>query len=268
MFDRSIRRRFRLAACLILVMLLLCACAQDPEKADLITAVPTQNSPLEVTSAPNPQVDYMAGLPEGYDPASEEGGEEYDGGSYDEMGRSVYAGATPIPLDPIDMPTATPRPELTFNYVEYDASAIGLRFEIPFDWTVSDNGTGSLVFTDPNTYDNVNASLTVSVTTVASSYGINDLKTDLENELAAIGQYNYTTWSPTPLESRTLVGGDGYYSSYRGVLYDGTIVRGRVHMAIIPGNRRITVTLNCPGWFNSSYTKVYTNFRNTVGLAE
>jgi len=266
MFDRSIRRRIGFAACLMGVMLLLCACAQDPGTAGLITAAPTQNSPLEVTAAPDPTPDFLSGLPEGYDPASEEGGEEFDGGSYDEMGRSVYAGATPIPLDPIDMPTATPRPELTFNYAEYDASAIGLKFEIPYDWTVSDNGSGTLVFTDPNTYDNVNASLTVSVATVASSYSLNELKTDLENELAAIGQYNYTTWSPTPLEPRTLVSGDGFYSSYRGVLYDGTIVRGRVHMAVLLGNRRLTVTLNCPGWFNSSYTNVYTHFRNTVAL--
>ncbi len=247
----------------------LCACSSNNGGgAGIVTAAPTQNSALVVTAAPSQGQDYMSGLPEGYDPASEDNGAEYDGGDYDEMGRSVYAGATPIPLDPVDKPTATPRPELTFNYSEYTSSSMGLKFEIPYDWTVDDSVSGTLVFTDPNTLDNVNATMTVIVTAVASTYKADDIKADLKAELSALGQYNYTEWSTTTAEKRTLVGGDGYYANYRGVLYDGTIVRGRVHMAIINGNRRIEVIMNCPGWFNSSYTNVFTHFRNTVGYTE
>ncbi len=254
---------------LLAAALLLCACSGNGgDGASIVTAVPTQNSALIPTTAPSGGEDYLSGLPEGYDPASEENGTEYDGGDYDEMGRSVYAGATPIPLDPVDKPTATPRPELTFNYKEYTSSAFGIRFEIPYDWTVDDTASDTLVFTDPNTLDNVNATLTITVKTVASTYKGEDLKADLLAETAALGQYNYTSWKPTSAEKRTLLGGEGYYLNYRGELYDGTIVRGRVHMAIINGNRRIEAVLNAPGWFNSSYINVFTHFRNTLAYTE
>ncbi len=268
MAKSSLKKKLILALCLLASALMLCACSGGGNGADSVTAAPTQNSALVVTAAPAESKDYMSGLPAGYDPASEENGTEYDGGDYDEMGRSVYAGATPIPLDPVDKPTATPRPELTFNYKEYTASAFGLKFEIPYDWNADDSVSGTLVFTDPNTLDNVNATLTITVTTVASTYNADDIKSDLTAELAALGQYNYTEWKTTTAEKRTLVGGDGYYANYRGVLYDGTIVRGRVHMAIINGNRRIEVVMNCPGWFNSSYTNVFTHFRNTIAYVE
>ena len=250
----------------LLLALGLSACAPGDQNNAPVS--PTQNAALIVTAVPDPTANPLGNLPEGYDPASEEGGDEYDGGSYDEMGRSVYAGATPIPLDPIDMPTPTPRPELTFNYISYEAKSLGIKFEIPYDWVVDDSQNGTLIFTDRNTYDNVNASLSITMTTVANSYSVNDIKNDLAAEMAALGQYNYSEWSATNQESRTLLKGDGYYASYRGILYDGTIVRGRVHMALLTGNRRITVQLNCPGWFNSSYTGVYTHFRNTLAYIE
>ena len=264
----SVRKRITLALLLAAAALLLCACSGGGGTPDIVTAVPTQNAALVVTEVPSQPDDYMSGLPEGYDPASEENGAEYVGGDYDEMGRSVYAGATPIPLDPVDKPTASPRPELTFNYKEYASAALGLKFEIPYDWTVDDSVSGTLVFTDPNTLDNVNATMTIIVSTVASTYKAENIKEDLKAELSALGQYNYTSWSSTSLEKRTLLSGDGYYANYRGVLYDGTLVRGRVHMAIINGNRRIEVIMNCPGWFNSSYTNVFTHFRNTLAYAE
>jgi len=266
MVEKHSMRRTALCAVCLCLMLVLSACT--PGGNDYATAAPTQNAALSLTTEAPSNADWLSDLPEGYDPATEEGGEEYDGGTYDEMGRSIYAGATPIPLDPIDLPTATPRPELTFNYVAYEAAGLGIKFEIPYDWTVDDSQNGTLIFTDPNTFDNVNASLSIAITTVANSYTTNDLKNDLTSEMTALGQYNYSEWRLTEQESRTLLKGEGFYAGYRGVLYDGTIVRGRVHMALLTGNRRITVQLNCPGWFNSSYTAVYTHFRNTLAYIE
>ena len=269
MAKASTWKKRSFALLMLASVLLLCACSGGGGNGtDIVTAVPTQNAALIPTAVPSGGTDYLSDLPEGYDPASEENGTEYDGGDYDEMGRSVYAGATPIPLDPVDKPTASPRPELTFNYKEYASAAFGIRFEIPYDWTVDDTASDRLVFTDPNTLDNVNATLTITVKTVASTYKGEDLKADLQSEVAALGQYNYTEWKPTTAEKRTLLGGEGYYVNYRGVLYDGTIVRGRVHMAIINGNRRIEVVLNCPGWFNSSYITMFTHFRNTLAYME
>ena len=58
--------------------------------------------------------------------------------------------------------------------------------------------------------------------------------------------------------------GTGYYNNYRGVLADGTIVRGRVHMAIISDSQRLTLHISCPGWFNSSYMKIYDAIHSSI----
>ena len=58
--------------------------------------------------------------------------------------------------------------------------------------------------------------------------------------------------------------GKGYYNNYRGVMSDGTIVRGRVHMAIIGNNKLLTLHITCPGWYNSSYMKIYDNIYSSI----
>ena len=70
-----------------------------------------QVSPLDQLTQQQSQMESM-GLPSGYNPASEEdNGYTAASGAYNANGERVYAGATPIPIDPIDMPTPTPRPE-------------------------------------------------------------------------------------------------------------------------------------------------------------
>lgn len=264
--TRDLERRLSMKNSLrqIVFLLVICVIASAAFVCLAEDAAPTQADALSIsTPAPND-------LPDGYDPGSEEGGDDYQQGLvYDQYGNVVrYAGSTPIPLDPIDMPTPTPRPELTFSYISMTADRLGLKFEGPGTWDVDDSQADVFTLTDPNTLDNVNATLTLKITHVASSYQASNVKTDLANELSAMGQYNYTTWEASSAEKRTLVGKEGYYASYRGVYTDGTIVRGRVHMVLLDGNRLLTVTLNCPGWYNSSYVNVYTRFRNTVALAK
>lgn len=238
--------------CLAAVLLMICAmaCAES---------APTQANPLAViTPAPG-------SMPAGYDPASEESGGDYADGIYDAYGNLIiYAGATPIPLDPIDMPTPTPRPELTFSYTKMKAEKLGIQFEAPGTWTVDDTQERTFILTDPTTLDNINASLTLKLNQVASNYTVADIKTDLKNMLSEISQYNYPTWESSDISARTLMGKDGYYVTYRGEMYDGTIVRGRIHMSLLDGHQVLVVHLNAPGWFNSSYVNVYTRFRNTV----
>ena len=45
---------------------------------------------------------------------------------------------------------------------------------------------------------------------------------------------------------------------------DGTIIRGRVMVALLEGNKIITVHMMVPGWFNESYMKVVDHFRDTL----
>ncbi|MBE5783163.1 MAG: hypothetical protein E7329_07620 [Clostridiales bacterium] len=206
-------------------------------------------------------------LPSGYNPASEEDGSSYlPDTQYNEYGQTVYAGATPIPLDPIDMPTPTPRPSLTFSYGAVMADRLGLAFEAPVGWYVDTTAADAIVLTDPVAYDNVNATLTIRILPVDSDYKLADVKTEVRNMLSEIGQYNYSEWTTTDLASRTLLKKDGYYANYRGELYDGTIVRGRVMVALLDGNKVISVHMSAPGWFNESYMNVVSHMRDTLQM--
>ena len=116
---------------LLLFALILAGCASTPQTYPEADGN-YQRDPLALAT-PNPtNPPYQDELPEDYDPASEENDTMSDlvGVYYDEYGRQIYAGATPIPLDPIDLPTATPRKPLSFSYAQ--VSANGLTFEYPW----------------------------------------------------------------------------------------------------------------------------------------
>ncbi|MBR1586539.1 MAG: hypothetical protein IJ662_13445 [Clostridia bacterium] len=263
-----------MALLLALVLLAGCAASEGTQFPDAETAFQRDPMSLAADEDDEEEFDWAEDDEDDaidwdeYDPASEEddGAVYVEGLVYDDMGNSVYAGATPIPLNPIDMPTATPRPELTFTYGQVDIPTLGLSFEAPAGWTVDASAGDTVVITDPTTYDNFNASMTISITPVASTYKLNDVKTSVRDKLKEIGQYNYSVWTTTSLSERTLLKKDGYYANYRGEYYDGTVVRGRVMIALLDGNRIITLHMAAPGWYNDSYMKVVAHFRETAKM--
>ena len=264
------RKKIALLLALLMTAAVLSGCQQEtnvyPEAGKTTPRVIQQGDAL-ATPTPTPTVvpaDFYD-TDAGYDPLAEEDDSltgSYALGVFNEMGDSVYAGTTPIPLDPIDMPTPTPRPDLVFNYAEYTASKLGLSFEAPNDWTVTTDDGTTYTLTDPNTRDGVNAFISITVSTVGGTYKLTDVKNDLKSQLAEI-QKNYPTWSVAVAAGRTLMGEDGYYNTYRGEEFDGTVVRGLVHIVLLSG-RTVTIHLQAPGWFNTSYTKVYSKMRNTL----
>ena len=243
----------RLVSALLALLMLGCAAAAVSETL--------QKDPMSIPDTT---------LPEGYDPASEEDNTATAytaSGVYDDYGRSKYAGATPIPLDPIDMPTPTPKPTLTFSYGIVSADKIGLTFEAPVGWEIDNSADNAVTLRDPNPVDGVHATLTVRLTNVASTYKLAELKSDLLLMLKELGQYNYSSWGTTDTASRTLLKKDGYYADYHGDYYDGTSVYGRVMMALLDGNRVITVHISCPnGYFTSSYKSVINHVRETLKM--
>ncbi len=251
---------------LILAAVLLSGCgAGNDETYPEAGAAQQQKDPMTVAAVTDAPAKADTGLPEGYDPASEEDKGDYvSGAAYDSMGRQIYAGATPLALDPVDMPTPTPRPSLTFTYADATADNLKLSFQAPVGWRMDTSAADTLILQDPNTYDNVNATMTVKILSVPSTYKLADTKTEVKNILKEIGQYNYTEWKPTELAARTLLHKDGYYANYRGVQYDGTIIRGRVMVALLDGNRIITLHMSCPAGYNESYMNVVSHFRETL----
>ena len=269
------KKQAALALLICLTVVLLCGCAQQqttyPEAGS--NPVPTRQAVRQsdvlqtVTDPPAAVVDF----PDDYydsdvtdegdwddDTADADSGNAYTG--YVSSG-SKYAGATPIPLDPVDMPTPTPRPDLEFEYETYN-TAMGYSFEAPTGWIVDRNDASTFILRDPETRDGVNAVFTLTSQSVSSTYRMTDLRNELSNQLSQI-QRNYVGWRVWTADSRKLLKGDGYYNAYRGVTYDDTIVRGLVHVALVD-RKVVTLSYSAPGYYNNSYQRVYNKIRNTI----
>jgi len=256
------KKKLALIAFLMIAVSVVCICGAVANQAQ--EAGGGQLPPMGNNSPIRPAGGNM-GLPSGYDPASEEDNGYFVDARYDASGNAVYAGATPIPIDPIDMPTPTPRPELTFTYGEYTAAKLGLKFNSAIGYTVDDSQSDVYVLTEPAAAvkDNYAATITLQIMPINKNYDLDDVKTDLKNYLLT-EKTKYQGWESYTAASKTLMGEKGYYNNYRGELPDGTIVRGRVHMAIIGENELLVLHVSCPGWFNTSYMKVYDQIRETL----
>lgn len=260
------KKRIALIALLSALVLVLCACSatENGQVASKNQQGQAQSSPMDQAAQQNsPSV---LDLPAGYDPSSEEDDGAFNAyATYDEYGNMIYAGATPIPIGPVDLPTATPRPELTFTYGEYTASKLGIKFNSAIGYDIDDSLGDTYVLTEPASAvkDNYPCVITLQISPITSSYQQKDVKTDLSNYLNTLSK-EYSKWEVWQADSRTLMDGKGYYNNYRGTLLDGTVVRGRVHMAIIGNNELLTLHITCPAGFNTSYMKIYNEIRDSI----
>lgn len=254
------KKRLILIALLLAAVLLLSACSSAPENNNTQTnnTAVGQVAPMDNTAANNAAANAAAA-------AKEEEDKLLTSSLYDANGNRIYAGATPVPIDPVDLPTATPRPELTFTYDWYTASKLGISFRSAVGYTVSDGLSDTYILTEPAVAvrDNYPCTISLTVTAITKNHNVADVKTDLANFLQNEGR-QYEKWQTWTAESRSLMDGKGYYNNYRGVLADGTIVRGRVHMAIISENQLLTLHISCPGGYNSSYMKIYDQIRSSI----
>lgn len=214
-------------------------------------------------------------LPEDIDPASEEDKDrEYVDPSLAQSvaanaptTQSPYAGATPIPMDPIDMPTPTKAPPLTFTYASYTANNLGLTFESVAGYTVDESDGYTYVLTEPESSvkDNYPTTITLTIRPVNANYKAKDIPADLKQTLSDLGK-GYQRWEPSNTAARSLMNAQGYYANYRGVMADGTVVRGRVHMAVLPGGRLLVLHISNPANFNTDYENVYAQIRKTLKM--
>lgn len=250
---------------IVIMAALLAACAartpspQQPaaQSQSQQPAAATQQAPMEAAAASQPAVDDQQYAD--MDPTSEE-----DDGAFTE----IYAGASPIPLNPIDMPSPTPRPAMTFTFSPYTADKLRLTFEAIAGYAIDDSVPNTFKLTQPaeQVIDNVPVVITLSIEDVNNTYKSTDIKKDLRNKLDELGSVDYKTWRPSDLAQRTLLKKAGYYANYRGELYDGSIVRGRIHMALLDNNKLLTLHVSYPGWYETDYIKVVTRIRNTLKM--
>lgn len=273
------KKRLFLALAMLLCLCLLSACqTSEPEKFTVKTAGNTGNQ-TQQTAQSQPTVEDE----DNYDPLAEEddytGDLDYWAGEIATPApvtatpaptvRSEYAGATPVPLDPIDLPTPTAAPPLAqFSYKTYDATKLGLSFDGPTGWMVDDTSADSYIIQNPaaGIYP---ATLTIHAEKVSSQYSESDLKTVIKNMLNAIGQSeDLVEYSPSNTANRSLLGATGVYANYTGVMSDGSQIAGRVHATCVE-KVLYTVHITYPKEYTEGYKEqVYDKLRDTIQITK
>ena len=176
-----------------------------------------------------------------------------------------YAGSSPIPLDPVDAPTATPRMALTFTYVPYSVATLGLSFEAPAGWIPDESVDQVYTLTEPEQQikDGQQGVINVYASPVNTNYTEKELTAEIKQRLSTIGATNFVEWNPSLTATRFLMGGKGVYANYSGTLANGVQIGGRIHATCIDKVLyciQVTYPLN----FKDDYLNVFSKVRETI----
>jgi len=175
-----------------------------------------------------------------------------------------YAGSTPIPLDPVDAPTATPKPALTFSYVDYSAAKLGLSFKGPAGWVPDDSVDNVFTLSEPTEQmkDGQACILNVYAVPVSSNYSESDLVTEIKQRLTTISESGYSEWKPSYTATRFLLGSKGVYANFTGTLLNGTQVGGRIH-AVCVNKVLYCLQITYPLGYKDDYLTVFSQLRES-----
>ncbi|MBP3644881.1 MAG: hypothetical protein J6K55_00460 [Clostridia bacterium] len=291
------KRNWKLLLCLLMALLMLNACSSQPDPNDFPditqaigpTGTPAPTAVSVPESAPQDNADgtasgesifsanpydvmvdeemlaNMAASEEDYvDP--EYGVESlYEASLKAEGTVYPYAGSTPIPLNPIDMPTPTPRPDLSFTYADYTASTVGVTFKAPVSWQVDQSYSGIFILSEPvnQIKDNQQCIITVSAEPVNATYKQSDLETHVKQRLNTIGGLDFDEWKPSLTATRYMMGSEGVYANYSGTLTDGTEVGGRIHYVSID-KTLYGLEIQFPLGFKGDFIDVFGEIRSSM----
>lgn len=268
-------RKLYLVLALMLCLTLMTACQSDNDRYHDQSgqSAPTQNTnPLDTPTPPQNEVpeltiNFDSGI---YDPTIEEGRGLEDPAlalSYVTPAvtiRGAYAGATPVPVNPIDMPTPTMVPPLSFAYQKYDAAKLGLSFEAPMGWVKDESVANTFILYNPDPTMDYAATLTLTAVPVSGNYNQSQLKAEIQSMLNSIGASGVSQYEPSNTATRTLIGYDGVYANYTGVLDGGTKIAGRVHATSF-NNMLYTLHITYPRAYTETYKEgVYDKVRATI----
>jgi len=267
------------ALCLVLVLcaaVVMTACQKKetfPTTAQP-TTVPTQVPQDQQNifgDTPVPQdIDFDDGS---YDPTQEEGGGEEAVPDPQQSGneptpaptmQSEYAGATPVLIDPVDKPTPTPLPPLSFTYTTYNASSLHLSFEGPAGWLVDDSQPDTYTITNPDPGMDYAAFLSIRAVPVSKNYNKSELIKEVKGTLDTLGGDGFKKFERSNTAGRKFMNTDAIYANYTGTTMDNVKVSGRIIIAC--SNKTLYILhVSCPQGYNKTYIdNVYDKFRHTV----
>lgn len=286
------KRNWKLMVCLLMALLALTACSGKPsedEFPDITQAIGPTATPTAAPTAVIVKEDPPAGDPSGEsifseNPYLEDSFTEADAlgeeGFIDpEFGNEIaavpepqgtfypYAGSTPIPLNPVDMPTPTPKPDLSFNYTQYIASTVGVTFEGPTNWQVDQTKSSVFVLSEPTNQikDGQQCIITISAEPVGSTYTQKELETHVEQRLDSIGGAQFTEFKPSYTATRHMLGSTGVYANYSGTLNDGTEVGGRIQYVSVD-NVLYGLEILFPEGFRGDFIDVFGEIRGSMSF--
>ena len=263
------KKRLMLALMLILCAALLAGCSGDGKRYDVLTT----NNGGNQQSAANQSAQVNNPLAE-----EDEYGDDWAEPLPTQVAptatpaptvRSQYAGATPVVIDPIDKPTPTAVPKLQVAHAAYDAKKLGLSFEGPAGWLQDDSAEDTFILQNPNARMDYAATLTLRAEKVAADYDTSALKSVVNGMLDSIGaSVAWESYDPSQNAGRTLLGKDGIYANYSGILATGEHVAGRVH-AVCVGKMLYTIHLTAPqSQWNDYKDMVYDKVRDTLTIVK
>ncbi len=273
-----------LCLALAICALLMTGCQQKevfdttlPPAASQANTANSQTESQEIfTQTEDTEIDFDNGS---YDPASEDHQDDWE--AVEETAvpiqaaqetaapimQSEYAGATPLLIDPIDKPTPTPLPTLSFTYETYTASALHMTFDAPSGWTVDESQSDTYKLTYPNPAMDYAASLTVRAIPVNKAYSKNELAKEVKGMLDTLSASgDYSKFEPSNTAERTFLNNTGVYANYKAVLKDGTLIAGRMIVTCV--NKTLyTLHVTYPRGYTEFYVEnVYDKFRHSVKL--
>ncbi len=286
------KRYWKPMLCLLIALVTLSSCAGNKEEPKVFAEVTQNLGPVQETQAPPPSQEDPEGVSVfarnpgdvnesigEFSPEDALGEENYmDDSAFDPDAEAdaynaadayatpyPFAGSTPIPLDPVDMPSPTPRTALVFAYAPYSLSSLGLNFEGPQGWIPDESGTEIFTLTEPESQlkDGQLGMIKIYASPVNSNYSENDLKAEITQRLKDIGATNFSEWSPSMTASRFLMGGKGIYANYSGTLANGVKVGGRIHSTCLD-KVLYTIEIVYPQGYKEDYLNIFSKMRSTI----
>ena len=284
------KRHWKLLVCLLMAMLLLTACSgkPDPEEfPDITQAIGPAATPTAVPTAVPVQegeviedesiFEHNPYLEEDFteeDILAEEDYVDPEFGVLDSFATAEpagtvypYAGSTPIPLNPVDMPTPTPKPDLSFTYARYIASTVGITFEGPANWQVNESQSGVFILSEPTNQvkDGQQCIITISAEPIGSDYKQKELETHVQHRLDTIGGAKFSSFKPSYTATRHMLGSTGVYANYSGTLADGTPVGGRIQYVSV-GRVLYGLEIVFPEGFRGDFIDVFGEVRGSMSF--
>lgn len=263
--------------CLVLVLcaaLVMTACKQKetfpttPEapEAQPEAEVQDQQNIFGETPLPDDEIDWDDGS---YDPSEEEGGDEEEiilpaAATAAPTMKSEYAGATPVLIEPVDKPTATPLPPLTFTYDKYEAKALKLSFEAPAGWLPDESQTDTYTLTNPDPSMDYAAKLSIRVVPVSKNYNKNELIKEVKNTLDTIGSDGFKKFERSNTAGRKFMNTDAIYANYTATTMDNVKIAGRIIIACSSKTLYVLHVSYPQGYTRTYVDNVYDKFRHSV----